>query len=95
MVVDDLDVQGIGARPADADAPLIVDANAVLALAITPQLLEAIAGRQAELLKPAGRVEDAKFPQHHAPQIGGEASDGLARPEALRVAVGKASNRVE
>jgi len=30
VVVDDLDVEGIGSDPAKADPPLIVDADAVL-----------------------------------------------------------------
>ena len=95
MVVDDLHVRGIGADPAKADAPLVVHANTVLALAIVPQLLEAIARWHAKFVEATGGVENAEFPQHHAPKIGGKASDGLTRPEALGVAVGKASDHVE
>ena len=45
VVVDDLDVEGIGGAPDEADAPLIVDADAVLACAIALERLKPIAGR--------------------------------------------------
>jgi len=45
MVVDDLDIFGIAVAPHEADAPLSVDANRVLADAISFQRLELIAGR--------------------------------------------------
>ncbi len=45
VLVDDLDVEGLGGAPDEADAPLIVDADAVLASAIAPERLEALAGR--------------------------------------------------
>ena len=45
--VDDLDVEGIGGAPDEADAPLIADADAVLAGTIALERLEPIAGRNA------------------------------------------------
>ena len=42
MIVDDLDVRGAGRRPAKADAELVVDANAVLASAISLEGFEPI-----------------------------------------------------
>jgi hypothetical protein len=47
VVVDDLDAGPARSptRPFEADPPLIVDANAVLALAISLQRLEPIAGQ--------------------------------------------------
>jgi len=40
VIVDDLDVVRVSVSPPKADAPLIVDADAVLALSITAQCLE-------------------------------------------------------
>jgi hypothetical protein len=43
-VVDDLDLVGVTVVPAEADAPLVVDADAVLAVAITLERFEPVAG---------------------------------------------------
>jgi hypothetical protein len=45
VIVGDLDLESITISPRKADAPLVIDANAVLAAAATFQLLEAIARR--------------------------------------------------
>src|SRR5579863_4938620 len=45
VMVNDLDVLGSRRCPAKADAPLIVDANAVLALPVAFQCFKPIAGR--------------------------------------------------
>jgi len=42
MVVDDLDVKGVTAPPLETDPPLLVDADALLALAIAFQGLELV-----------------------------------------------------
>ena len=45
VIVDDLYVDWAMCRPGEAMSPLLIDANAVLALSITPQRLETVAGR--------------------------------------------------
>ena len=40
MVIGDLDIMGVTVFPAKADAPLLVDADAELAVAVTPKRLE-------------------------------------------------------
>lgn len=40
MVVDDFDIYGIGGSPIEDDAPLVVDADAVLAFSISAQVFE-------------------------------------------------------
>jgi len=54
VIVDDLYVVRIGSEPAEADAPLIVDSDAVLASPVPGEFLEAIRGRNAEV-EEAGR----------------------------------------
>src|ERR1700737_3339506 len=44
VVVDQLDVPGAAGTPREADAPLVVDADAVLAGAAAGQLFEPVAG---------------------------------------------------
>jgi hypothetical protein len=49
VVVDDLNVFRTGGCPSKADPPLLVDADAVVAGAITRELLEPIAWRDSEI----------------------------------------------
>jgi hypothetical protein len=46
MIVHDLDIQRVIGAPAKAHPPLVVDPNAVLALAIALQCFEPVAGRK-------------------------------------------------
>ena len=54
VVIHDLDVFGTRRCPAEADAELIVDADAVLARALAPECLKAVAGRNPEVFQAAG-----------------------------------------
>jgi len=49
MVVDDLYVVRVGSEPAEADAPLIVDADTVLTGPIPSELFKTVCGRDAEV----------------------------------------------
>lgn len=95
MVVDDLDRFSVAARPAEADAPLIVDADAVPPRAPTDERLESIPGRHSEFIEPDGRIHDAELPEHDAAEVGRVAPDRFALPEALGVAVSEAANHNE
>jgi hypothetical protein len=57
MVIEYLNVFDAGIRPAEADAPLIVDANRVLAFAIADERLKAIPGWDAEIAQSSGDVD--------------------------------------
>jgi len=77
VVVDDLDVVRATLRPAQADPPLVVDADAVLARAVPAQGFEAVAGRRLEVAERSGMVDlqqIAMGDSHHV------------RRDALRVA---------
>jgi len=50
VVIHDLDLIGSGIRPHEADAVLVVNANAVLAFSISDQSFEPIAGRNSQLV---------------------------------------------
>lgn len=45
MIIYDFDIFRPAIRPAKANAPLIVNANAVLTRAISPERFETVAGR--------------------------------------------------
>ena len=50
MIILDGDLIRVRLLPDEAYAPLIVDSNAVLAVAFAAQFLEVIAGRRAEVI---------------------------------------------
>src|SRR5437870_1958893 len=62
VIVDNLDVVRVSVLPAKADAPLVVDANAVLTLSAAAQRLEPIAGRDGQVLKRACSMQVQKLP---------------------------------
>lgn len=53
MVSDDFDFGGVFTRPAKAEAPLIIDADAVLSAAAAFEGLQAFAGRKAHNVESA------------------------------------------
>ncbi len=57
MVICNLNIFNTAFRPPEADAPLIVDTNAMLACAVTLEGLKAITGRYPQITQPAGDLE--------------------------------------
>jgi len=53
VIVDNLDIVRVTVLPPKADAPLVVDANAVLTLSVAAQRFEPIAGRDTQVLNRA------------------------------------------
>jgi hypothetical protein len=63
VIVDYLDFVGIPVPPLETDAPLTIDANAVLARPIPAQLLQPIGWWAAQVLQCSGVVEHAQLSQ--------------------------------
>jgi len=61
MIVHDLDVVGVAAAPCEADPPLIVDTDAVLASTGASQRLQSVARRRAQNLERVGGVEHCEL----------------------------------
>jgi hypothetical protein len=57
MVVDDFDIAGSSVIPDKADAPLVVDPDRMLAVAIRPQSLQPVAGRHAKIAQDTRLIE--------------------------------------
>lgn len=57
MIVDDLDVQRVVVLPAEADPPLVVNADTVLRGVSAFELLEPIAGRHSEIAEGFGGID--------------------------------------
>jgi hypothetical protein len=54
MIVDDFHIVGFAVAPPKANAPLIVDADTVLAFSIANQFLEPISAGHAEIIQCRG-----------------------------------------
>jgi len=72
VVVRDLHIVGIRTLPAKADAPLIVDPNAVLPLPATNELLKAIPRRRPQVIQHVRSVKNEEFPESCPLDLGGE-----------------------
>jgi len=58
VIVRDLNFKRVAVTPFEADPPLIVDPNAVLAFPVPPQRFEPIVGRDPKILKGNRTVKD-------------------------------------
>ena len=92
MIVNDLNFVRIAILPPEADAPLLIHTNTVLAGAIAPELLQAIPRRHAEIVELLGRIHRHKFAQHRALKIRRIASDPLPSEQSLGVTIGEGVN---
>ena len=61
MVVHDLHVVGIAVCPLEADAPLVVDANAELADSVVLQFLKVVGAWDFQVVKALRRIEHAEL----------------------------------
>ena len=59
MIINNLEILGSGGSfgPFEANPPLVVDADAVLALAITLERFEAVAWQRGKILKSDSRIQ--------------------------------------
>jgi hypothetical protein len=66
VIIDDVDVVGVAVQPAEADAPLVVDAEAVLTFTVPAEGLEAVSRRYTEIVQGVGGVQVDEFPKGRA-----------------------------
>ncbi len=83
--------RGIGViiAPFKTNAPLIVDADAVLANSIAFELLEPVARRHPKVLKGVGRIKDQKLPQCQAQHLRRQPPSSFTLKEGLSVSIGE------
>lgn len=92
MIVDDLDVEGIGPDPAKADPPLIVDTDAVLPETIGGDLLQTVGWRNSEVGEARGSVQHDKLAKCDAKEIRREFANPLPTEQPFGVGVTKAAD---
>jgi len=92
VIVDDLDVVRVGSDPAEADAPLIVDSDAVLANPVPGEFLKAIRGRDAEVEEAGRGIKHDEFAKGNSLEVGRHSTNPLPFEKALRVGVAKTAD---
>ena len=90
MVVDNLDLLGVGAGPTEADAPWVVDSDGMLSAAISSERLQTIAGRQLEESQLDGGIDELQLDERALPDLTRQAARAPRQPQLFGVAVGKA-----
>src|SRR5688572_854950 len=65
MVINDLHILSVMAGPSEADAPLIIDPDAVLPQTVAPQSLQSIAGRNAQVIEARRDLQLAQLAASH------------------------------
>src|ERR1043166_5535786 len=89
VVIDDFGFVGIAFFPREANPPLIVDADRILAPAVTLEGFEPVGRRGAQVLEATCIVEQTQFPQRYGLKIGGQSPAPPARPNGRRLGIAK------
>jgi hypothetical protein len=87
VVVDDLNVLRTCCGPSEADPPLLVDPDAVVAGSITLQLLQSIARRDSQVVDGIRCIEDEEFSQGSPLRVFVEPANSLSLPNSFGVLV--------
>ena len=92
MIVHDLDIVRVSARPTEAEPPLVIDPDAVLTCAISQQFFEPIRRWHHQISKRGCCIQNPEFPKSGALQIGREPRDPLALEQLFRVLAPEAAD---
>jgi len=87
MLVRHFDVVGVVLLPTEADAPLVIDANAMLASAIARQSFQPIGRRNPQIVQALSDIELYQLAPRKAVQFGGKVGQELTLKKPLGVLV--------
>lgn len=87
MVVDNFHIVGVAVPPHEAYAILIIDSDAVLALALAVQSLQPVSGGNIQIIQRYGSMQQEELLQCPHFQIGGNPSASPSLPELLRICI--------
>jgi len=73
-MVDDLDIGWPSFYPAEANPPLVVDPDRMLADTIATQLLQMVRRRRREVVQPLGSIQQPTFPKRDRLDVGRQPS---------------------
>src|SRR6185436_10586547 len=77
MIIHDFNIVRLVLGPDEADPVLVVDPDAVLALAVAGESLQAITGRGPEIIKALGGIELVELAKGHGPEALGATAAGF------------------
>jgi hypothetical protein len=92
VIVDDFDVMGMAGFPSEADAPLVVDSNAVLTLAVAFQCFEPVSRWNPKVGQGGCGVDLKQFPERGPVDIARNSSRAIAAEKSLGLRIGEAPN---
>jgi hypothetical protein len=92
VVVDQLDIFGASVSPFETDPPLLVDADAVQAGAVSFQFLESIAWRDLQVAEQLGSVENQELPEGNPLGSVVELAGSLPLPDPLGLPISERSD---
>ena len=84
MVIDKLDVMGAVCLPHEADAPLVVHSDAVLALSVALERLQTVTGGRPQILDVLRGVEHTQFTARGRLDVARDSPNRPAVPDGLR-----------
>jgi hypothetical protein len=87
MIIYDLYVVGVAIAPGKADAPAVVDPNAVLSASISSQLFQAVGRWDLQIREGMGIVEHAQFPQSDLLDVRRKPAEALAGEDLLGLTI--------
>jgi len=90
VIVDNLNVMGVPIFPPEANAPLVIHTNAVLAGTSSLQFLEPVPGWHSQVVQRIGGVQGNELSQHDSEQIRGKTPHWLALKQALCIPIREA-----
>ena len=89
MVVNNLDLRGVGSGPAEADAPLVVDPDGMLSAAFPFKRLQTVARWQIEKCQFDRSIEQLQFDDGTLPEAARQVSGAPGDPQPFGVPVGE------
>lgn len=95
MVIDDADLAALPVVPDETDAPLVVDPDAVLALAASLQRLQPVGRRNAQVVEPLGVVQHPQFAPRDVLNGRRQLSGPLALPDGFGFLVGEIEDHAQ
>lgn len=90
VIVNNLDVPGIAITPVETNAPLRVDANAMLPKPVPAKNFQPVAGRDPQVIEATSRINRDQLGASPLLDLQGQSANGMACKDGRRILAGKA-----
>ena len=90
VIVDNLNLPCVAIAPDETNAPLLVDANAMLPKSVATRSFEPVAGRDPQIIEASGRVDRNQFGPSPLLDLHGQPANGIACEDGRNAFTGKA-----